>query len=128
MSADTNSGLQEVDPRVTIGEVNGGGDRDTQFVGHAGEFVGQRDVDVAVSVFNQLAEFGRKIVRHQAFPLGESLVDLQRSPRGFRANSADDARVMDKLVDSVAGEKPLRAMGEIDILTDAQARSIPGSV
>ena len=71
MAAHTRSGPQDLHAGVVVGQVDRLPDIHPKFLGQAGEFVGDGDVDIAVGVFHQFDHLSRGGVGQQDFTFDE---------------------------------------------------------
>jgi len=117
--ANAGAGLQDVDPRVAVGQTDELPDVDVELVADQGEFVGKGDVDVAEAVFCQLGQLGRARGGGDAFALDEDAIEIAGCFGAFGRHAADDAIVLDQLTNDMAGQHALRAVGDADIGTFA---------
>ena len=115
MAADTGAGLQDVNPRVAVGEINGIPNVDVHFVGDQGQFVGKGDVDVAKGVFRQLDQFRRRRRGQVAFAFDGDFVQRRRASGAGLAKAADDPVVAHQFQQHPARQHSFRAMGDVDL-------------
>ena len=115
VAADAGAGLQDLHPRMVVGELDQLPDVDAEPVADERQLVGERDVHVAEGVLRQLGHLGGARVRLQALALHEQAVEGHRELRAARAHAADHAVVLDELAQHVAGQHALGAIGDADV-------------
>ncbi len=82
--ADAGAGLEDVDPRMAVGELDHFPHVHPHRVGDDRKLVGEGDVDVAIGVFDQLGHLGAARIGGDAFAAHEALVERG----GLSAHSA----------------------------------------
>ncbi|MNZ59700.1 hypothetical protein D3C78_777440 [compost metagenome] len=129
MATDAWSGLQDIDARVAVGQVDQFPDIDIQLVADDRQFIGEGDIHVAEAVFGQLAHFGGAGVGDHALAFDEDLVQAGGGGRALGGHAADHAVVLYQLAQHMAGQYALGAVGDTDVglfavgLREAQVRA-----
>ena len=114
VSAHAASRLQDVDARMLVGEGDEFPYVDSGFVADERKLVGEGDLHVARGVFRQLAHFCGFAVCLVERALHELAVKADGFFGRFGVHSADDAVVVDELVDDVARENAFGTVGNVD--------------
>ncbi len=109
MAADADAGLMDVRVRLAVRAVDDLLDVDSDAVGVEGEVVGEGDVDVAVGRVGDLAELGRFGAAHlHDLGVQDGVVEVGRSPSGFRPNAADQLGIGRQVGEHGSGVETLR--------------------
>src|SRR5699024_4825942 len=90
-------GLDDVDPRVAVAQLEELPDVDVETMGEHRQLIGEGDVDVAVCILGQLRHLRRPRIGHQELALAEQLVEITCALTRFTVESADDAIVRAQL-------------------------------
>ena len=132
VSADAGAGLQDVDAGVAVGEIDQFPDVDPEFVADQREFVGVGDVDVAVGVFGEFAEFGGARMGGEAGAFDEGFVEPCGGFGAAGGHAADDSVVADEFLEDVAGQDAFGAVGDLNVgvvfllLREGEIRALGG--
>ncbi len=122
MSADARPGDVDVRVGLRVRRADDLGHVDTVDIGDHREFVGQRDVEVAVGAFGQLAQFsgfGRLELEHFAtehFPVEGGSAFARAG-----VDAADDLRVLRQVFDDAAHQQALGAEGDMEVAPEPAA-------
>ena len=123
VAADAGTRLEDVDARVMVGEVDEFPDIDVEVVGDHRQFVGERDVDVAVSVLGELGQLGRAGIGHEELALTEELVQIAGAFAGVAVERPDDAVVRPQLDHDATGKHAFGAVREVHRLRGPRLES-----
>ncbi len=115
VAAHARAGLEDVDPRVAVGQPDHFPHIKPHLVGNDAQLVGEGDVDVAIGVLDQLGHFGAAGVGGDAGPAHEALVEGQRLSGAARGDPADRAIVVGQFFQDLAGQDALRTIGDRDV-------------
>jgi len=83
---------------MLVGEPNGFPRVDSNLLRQAGEFVGNRDVHIAIGVLHQFDHLRRRGIGQQDFALHKSSVKLAARLRRCPVNSTNHSGVLDQFL------------------------------
>ena len=115
VAANTRAGLQDVDPRMAVGQPDHFPDVQPHAVRHDRQFVGEGNVDVAIGVLDQLGHLGRAGIGGDAGSPHETLVEGQGLAGAARSDAPDRTVVVDQFLKDAARQHAFRAIGDGDI-------------
>ncbi len=100
-------GLKILTRGMAVGQADRFPNVHTEFIGQAGKFVGDGDVDITIRILHQLDHFrcGRISLDDLAFD--ENRIEVSARLGGFGGHAADHARVLDQLTQDLAGQDSL---------------------
>src|SRR5690625_2983379 len=122
VSSHAGPGVEYVDSRVSVGQLDDFPGVDALGFGNHGNFVGEGDVDVAEGVLGQLDQLGglgggaQHLSAHKAFVEGGGCLG------GGFVDATHHAVVFHQLDEDAAGQHPLGAVGYENVLADVVPR------
>ena len=128
VAADARSGLEDVDARVLVRQLDELEDVDAEPVGDHRQLVGEGDVDVAERVLGELGHLGGRRVGQVQLGVAEHLRRGPSALGGLPRQATDDAVVRDELDHDPPGQHALGAVGEVDDRAPVASRRARGRV
>ncbi len=117
-------GLEDVDPRVAVGEADHLPHVEAEVGAHVGQLVGEGDVGVAEGVLGELGQLGHLGAAAVHLAAREGLVELGAAGGAGVREAADEALVFDDLAQDGAGQHALGGVGEEDVAAGDQAPAL----
>ena len=111
----TGTGVEDVDPRVTVGEANDLPHVEAELLTDLRQLVREGDVDVTEGVLRQLGHLGRGRVGEQDLAGDEGAVQLGCLLGTGRGQAADDPVVAEDLDHDAAGQHSLGAVRQVHV-------------
>ena len=114
VAADARAGTEYVDTRMAVGKPYEFPDVDAGLVTDQRQLVGKRYLNIARRVFRQFAHLGRARVGGEQLALDKASVERLGALGRSLVETADHPVVVHQLVDDVAGQHTLGAIGYMD--------------
>ena len=116
MPAYAGAGLQDIYPGMLVGNADDLVHIHAVRPADLGQLVGIGNVDIPEGIFYHLGHLRGADIRKHDLALAEAGVNIPDARGNLRAVSADGAVVAAQLIEHVAGDDPLRGMGQLYIL------------
>src|SRR6266851_3454294 len=111
VTTDSRAGAQDVDARMSIGEIDDLPHVNPITMADQRELVCKCDIGIAERVFGQLDHFGCARCRGDARASNKSLVKALRTPGAVRRYATNTTVIVDQLRENASGQDPLGAVG-----------------